>query len=299
MDLPPKPISPSASSTEGAIGYLDVTIKKPFSREEQIKIAIPPQGIREPKATSQQKAQLMEFGITNPAPLQHLGSGQAGYIIDQILIARKQNGARFPRCAAWIALAAAVVGAVFAASMLMNANHEARNQSAEASAAWTQRNPNSKAESPSPIPGLSPQKLYDMLGLQERGFSFEPPEPPITGNWKFKLSIDGKTYEITVHSSNSHSVEWVEVKIDVMQGYDINELTQSFFGSVASMGSTSESALAAQNWVKEHINKKGFATFGALDFEITSDSSRQRKLVISAAKSPHLDPDMPPGKPPK
>ena len=134
------------------------------------------------------------------------------------------------------------------------------------------------------IPGLSPQKLYDILGLQERGFSFEPPEPSNPGKWLFKLSIDGKTYEITVHGQNSNSVDWVEVKIDVMQGYDIDELTQSFFASIAGLGSSSESALAAQKWVKEHSNKSDAATFGALDFQITSDGKRQRKLIITASK---------------
>src|SRR6478609_4104513 len=92
MDLPPERHLPPAARGEGALAYVDITVKKSFGREKQIKIPIPPRGALEPMATLPQKDHLIELGITDPVAIQNLGSGQAGYMIDQILIARKENG---------------------------------------------------------------------------------------------------------------------------------------------------------------------------------------------------------------
>jgi hypothetical protein len=201
------------------------------------------------------------------------------------LARKKQHRSDRSRGAAWFILLALIAVAVFAVPRLMKTNHDARDQSGQASVAWTQRKTRPNAQSPKYISGLSPEGLYEALGLKQRGFSFEPPDSPAAASakWTFKLTADGKTYEVILQGRGAERIESLEARITAAQGYDINGPTQSFFGSVAGMGSTSASALAAQKWVREHSNTSEGATFGALHFQMSAEMPRQRRLVISAS----------------
>jgi hypothetical protein len=304
LDTPPNERSPFAGSAIAVPAKLHFTAKGPFGPEKQIEIDVPLRGRYEVASTLEQQNELETLGVTNAASIGRLGAGQASYVIDQVTLATQ---ARSGSSVSKTVLAAVLVAVLLGGAVFMFlGTHDsptlagklaplpASGQPAPATANTISRA--AEASERSVIPGLSPQKLYDILGLQERGFSFEPPEPSNPGTWHFRLSIDGKTYEITVHGQNSNSIDWVEVKIDVMQGYDLHELTQSFFASVAGMGSNSEAALAAQDWVKEHINKNDAATFGALDFQIVSKGNRQRKLIISPSKAQPMGGAAPTGK---
>jgi hypothetical protein len=181
MDMPPRTPSPSGFPDEAAIGYLEITIKRMFGRDEQIKIPIPPQGLHEPKATMKQKDQLIDLGITKPEVVQNLGSGQAGYMIDQILIAKKEHGSGGTGVSSSTLIAGVVVlamigGAVFIFRDAVDFSTPAGSSDQRNSTA-TSKSTDPRLTSPSidssernPIPGLSPQKLYVTLGLQERGF---------------------------------------------------------------------------------------------------------------------------------
>ena len=132
------------------------------------------------------------------------------------------------------------------------------------------------------IKNLSASGLANALSLAKRGFQLEITQVNTISVWTWKLAMPGKTYVVVISGESDVAIASIKASLALKESEGGETFAKTFLVQVAALGSTSDQAKKAQDWVAANVSQGGKIAVGKLDLNLQAAPNAEWDLEIQA-----------------